>query len=113
MYISILVIWGGSYFLVANTRSGRVGFFTKLSSLKRHQLTHEDKNRDSFTCELCGSIFNTVRNFNRHQQIHNGVSRKVTRLLECDQCQKKFRDNYNLKRHMMLHSETSINEKKS
>nr|XP_008510824.1 PREDICTED: PR domain zinc finger protein 15-like [Equus przewalskii] len=49
-------------------------------------------------CEMCGRIFNSIGNLERHKLIHTGVKSHA-----CEQCGKSFARKDMLKEHMRVH----------
>ncbi|XP_019521545.1 PREDICTED: PR domain zinc finger protein 15 [Hipposideros armiger] len=49
-------------------------------------------------CEICGRIFNSIGNLERHKLIHTGVKSHA-----CEQCRKSFARKDMLKEHMRVH----------
>ena len=55
------------------------------------------------TCEFCGENFDLVEELKNHVKIHSG-----DRPYSCKICYRDFTHRHNLKRHMMSHSDNSV-----
>ena len=69
--------------------------------LKSRMVCHMEKHTgDSHVCKHCGRKFRHIGNLNTHiRGVHEGDTR-----YECDYCQKRFGNAYNLKVHMRTHT---------
>ena len=67
--------------------------FREKARLNVHLKTHDQ----SYLCHLCGNNFQTKKLLNRHSLVVHNQKKKIL----CSQCNKAFRDNYGLKRHLI------------
>ncbi|XP_036393678.1 PR domain zinc finger protein 15-like [Megalops cyprinoides] len=66
--------------------------------IHREQLPDPAVQRYIHPCEICGRIFNSIGNLERHRIIHTGVKSH-----SCDQCGKSFARKDMLKEHLRVH----------
>ncbi|XP_064208653.1 PR domain zinc finger protein 15 isoform X1 [Anguilla rostrata] len=66
--------------------------------IHREQLPDPAVQRYIHPCEMCGRIFNSIGNLERHKIIHTGVKSH-----SCDQCGKSFARKDMLKEHLRVH----------
>ncbi|CAI2378339.1 unnamed protein product [Moneuplotes crassus] len=70
--------------------------FTELSALKKHQLTHGEKN---FQCHQCGKKFLDNSKLKRHLLVHTGE-----KPFACKICGKRFSLDFNMRTHLRTHT---------
>ena len=82
-------------------------------NLKRHkEYLHSENMKKNFICDVCGALF-TSEYQRRHHHIKRHGPRfktKSTPHYACEQCGKKYRDTFNLIRHLKKHSGSATNE---
>ncbi|XP_068126484.1 PR domain zinc finger protein 15 isoform X2 [Hyperolius riggenbachi] len=66
--------------------------------IHRENLPDPEVQKYIHPCEICGRIFNSIGNLERHKLIHSGVKSHG-----CDQCGKSFARKDMLKEHMRVH----------
>ncbi|KAM9320391.1 PR domain zinc finger protein 15 [Gastrophryne carolinensis] len=78
--------------------------FALKATYRAHMVIHRENLPDPevqkyiHPCEVCGRIFNSIGNLERHKLIHSGVKSHG-----CDQCGKSFARKDMLKEHMRVH----------
>lgn len=102
--------------------------FKKNNQLKTHECTHTQLLPFLCTHEGCGRRFSQRGKLKRHEKVHKGyscetegcsfVAKNWTEMtnhkkvhivrVQCDQCQKTFRDSWFLKQHQHVHSEERL-----
>lgn len=102
--------------------------FKKNNQLKTHECTHTQLLPFLCTQEGCGRRFSQRGKLKRHEKVHKGyscetegcsfVAKNWTEMtnhkkvhivrVQCDQCQKTFRDSWFLKQHQHVHSEERL-----
>lgn len=78
--------------------------FTSSFNLTKHRKIHEQRNT-ILLCPHCGEIYKTKHSLDSHIRFKHTESGMI-----CETCQKRFRDNYALRRHRQSHEETSTLE---
>ena len=78
--------------------------YKSTTKLKRHLLIHSPEK--PFKCS-CGAEFHRNDQLTRHSKVHDKPE-KVPKVYECNECQKVFKSNQNLKKHLMTHFELSV-----
>ncbi|XP_071754459.2 PR domain zinc finger protein 15 [Centroberyx gerrardi] len=68
--------------------------------IHREQLPDPAVQKYIHPCEICGRIFNSIGNLERHKIIHTGVKSH-----SCDQCSKSFARKDMLKEHLRVHDD--------
>ncbi|KAK0132109.1 PR domain zinc finger protein 15 [Merluccius polli] len=68
--------------------------------IHREQLPDPAVQKYIHPCEICGRIFNSIGNLERHKIIHTGVKSH-----SCDQCNKSFARKDMLKEHLRVHDD--------
>jgi len=69
--------------------------------LDKHKLTHlAPSERVSYRCSFCGIIFDSISHRERHEQRH-----KDNDSFQCEECNKFFKNEKNLRHHMKAHHE--------
>ncbi|KZC10402.1 PREDICTED: fez family zinc finger protein 2-like [Dufourea novaeangliae] len=64
------------------------------------ELTNTNNKQKTFTCPVCGKVFNAHYNLTRHMPVHTGA-----RPFVCKICQKGFRQASTLCRHKIIHTD--------
>ena len=69
--------------------------------LDKHKLTHlSPAERMAYRCSFCGIIFDSISHRERHEQRH-----KDNDLFQCEDCNKMFKNEKNLRHHYKTHHE--------
>ncbi|XP_077403704.1 PR domain zinc finger protein 15 isoform X2 [Vanacampus margaritifer] len=80
--------------------------FALKATYNAHLVIHREQLPDPFVqkyihpCEICGRIFNSIGNLERHKIIHTGVKSHC-----CDKCGKSFARKDMLKEHLRVHDD--------
>jgi len=76
--------------------------------LDKHKLTHlAPSERQAYRCSFCGIIFDSISHRERHEQRH-----KDNDTFQCEDCQKVFKNEKNLRHHSKTHHEAPKPRKK-
>nr|XP_015196761.1 PREDICTED: PR domain zinc finger protein 15 [Lepisosteus oculatus] len=84
--------------IICNRRFALKATYNAHLVIHREQLPDPAVQRYIHPCEICGRIFNSVGNLERHKIIHTGVKSH-----SCDQCGKSFARKDMLKEHLRVH----------
>ena len=79
--------------------------FIRGDHLTRHKKLLHGSTGEKSTCEFCGQAYKTVESLENHRLTHEpGFAPRIAlKNFSCSQCDKKFRDNHDLKRHHKNH----------
>lgn len=71
-----------------------------------HKLNEIEEPKPYFTCHECGKIFTRLKYFESHKKRHDEISSKQTinKIHLCNYCGKQYKDAYNLKIHLFIHT---------
>ena len=69
---------------------------SRKSSLRGYTLSQSVRNKE---CKMCGKIFSSAANLERHMRIHTGERQFV-----CEICEKTFNQQPHLQRHKLVHT---------
>ncbi|XP_048872038.1 PR domain zinc finger protein 15 isoform X2 [Brienomyrus brachyistius] len=84
--------------VICNRRFALKATYNAHLVIHREQLPDPEVQRYIHPCEMCGRIFNSFGNLERHKIIHTGVKSH-----SCDQCGKSFARKDMLKEHLRVH----------
>ncbi|MCI4387901.1 hypothetical protein PGIGA_G00079600 [Pangasianodon gigas] len=84
--------------LICNRRFALKATYNAHLVIHREQLPDPAVQRYIHPCDMCGRIFNSIGNLERHKIIHTGVKSH-----SCDQCGKSFARKDMLKEHLRVH----------
>ncbi|KAJ7996747.1 hypothetical protein DPEC_G00240230 [Dallia pectoralis] len=84
--------------IICNRRFALKATYNAHLVIHREQLPDPAVQRYIHPCEMCGRIFNSIGNLERHKVIHTGVKSHG-----CDQCGKSFARKDMLKEHLRVH----------
>ncbi|XP_066555641.1 PR domain zinc finger protein 15 isoform X2 [Amia ocellicauda] len=84
--------------IICNRRFALKATYNAHLVIHREQLPDPAVQRYIHPCEICGRIFNSIGNLERHKIIHTGVKSH-----SCDQCGKSFARKDMLKEHLRVH----------
>ncbi|XP_030648092.1 PR domain zinc finger protein 15 [Chanos chanos] len=84
--------------IICNRRFALKATYNAHLVIHREQLVDPAVQRYIHPCEMCGRIFNSIGNLERHKIIHTGVKSH-----SCDQCGKSFARKDMLKEHLRVH----------
>src|SRR5438477_1356027 len=72
-------------------------------NLRKHEKVHHF---DKTKCSICDKSFTTAKLLKSHmkQQHHGIITKEASQRFQCNQCEKVFRDYFNLLRHGKVHS---------
>ncbi|XP_061104658.1 PR domain zinc finger protein 15 [Conger conger] len=84
--------------VICNRRFALKATYNAHLVIHREQLPDPAVQRYIHPCEMCGRIFNSIGNLERHKIIHTGVKSH-----SCDQCGKSFARKDMLKEHLRVH----------
>ncbi|XP_036380390.1 PR domain zinc finger protein 15 [Megalops cyprinoides] len=84
--------------IICNRRFALKATYNAHLVIHREQLPDPAVQRYIHPCEMCGRIFNSIGNLERHKIIHTGVKSH-----SCDQCGKSFARKDMLKEHLRVH----------
>ncbi|XP_018610604.1 PR domain zinc finger protein 15 isoform X1 [Scleropages formosus] len=84
--------------IICNRRFALKATYNAHMVIHREQLPDPEVQRYIHPCEMCGRIFNSIGNLERHKIIHTGVKSH-----SCDQCGKSFARKDMLKEHLRVH----------
>ncbi|XP_062869795.1 PR domain zinc finger protein 15 [Trichomycterus rosablanca] len=86
--------------VICNRRFALKATYNAHLVIHREQLIDPAVQRYIHPCEMCGRIFNSIGNLERHKIIHTGVKSH-----SCDQCGKSFARKDMLKEHLRVHDD--------
>ncbi|GIY64181.1 zinc finger protein 26 [Caerostris extrusa] len=74
--------------------------FNTKTDLKKHTLLHQMSENADFKCTQCESSFSEEKLLNDHILAHHNLLKEF----QCNVCERKCKDAYNLKQHKLVHS---------